>query len=271
MIYKTLFWLAVLAVPACTATSLEYEAELDGAAEFDAYLVSYRSDGLKLHAMIAVPKSPMPAGGYPVILANHGYVPEPQNYGITDGRNSRPGDYYRSVPALYASRGFMVLLPDYRGHNTSEGYEQIKDQSRSALTRHVDKYADDVVALLALIGEVKNANPDRLFMWSHSMGGGVALAAMLRTGIVGAASFWSPMDLDGFVELLGGLKAPVIIHHATGDQSTGYRNSEEFAAALHRAGKAHAFYSYDSAEHFFPSDLRDLAAGRDVDFFRSAP
>ena len=96
-------------------TRLEFERPLDGGESFSAYLVSYRHAGLKLHAMVAVPNADMPDGGWPVVIANHGYVPDPRRYGITaDGIDSRPGDYYRSVPELFASRGFLVVLPD--GH-----------------------------------------------------------------------------------------------------------------------------------------------------------
>ena len=111
--------------------SLKYEKTLDDGRAYTAYLASYRHSGLTLYAMVAVPRSPRPNSGYPVVIANHGYVPDPKRYGIrSDGRNARPGDYYASVPELYTSRGFLVVLPDYRGHNTSDGYEFIDPAGR---------------------------------------------------------------------------------------------------------------------------------------------
>jgi hypothetical protein len=45
--------------------------------------------------MVAVPNSAIPENGFPVVIANHGYVPDPARYGITaEGIDSRPGDYY---------------------------------------------------------------------------------------------------------------------------------------------------------------------------------
>ena len=118
----------------------------------------------------------MPEKGFPVVIANHGYVPDPTKYGITAaGIDSRPGDYYRSVPELYASRGFLVILPDYRGHNSSEGFEFVHKPNSVAL------YADDVISLLASLDEIDEADTKKLFMWSHSMGGGVSMRVQLAT------------------------------------------------------------------------------------------
>ena len=106
------------------ATNLEFEGPLEDGASFSAYLVSYQSSGLEVYAMVAVPKTQKPKAGYPVVVANHGFHPAPERYGITsDDRDSRPGDYYRDVPEVYAQAGFLVVMPDYRGHNISEGYE----------------------------------------------------------------------------------------------------------------------------------------------------
>ena len=106
-----------------TAT-LTFERVLEDEPGFSAYLVSYRSSGLKVYAMVAVPNTPKPKAGFPVLVANHGFVPAPEKFGITaDGIDSRPGDYYRDVPKIYTREGFLVVMPDYRGHNISEGFE----------------------------------------------------------------------------------------------------------------------------------------------------
>ncbi len=87
--------------------TLVVEGALESGDGYSAYLVSYEHADLKLHAMVAVPDGDRPAGGFPVVVANHGYVPDPRRYGIrADGRNARPGDYYASVPGLFATRGF---------------------------------------------------------------------------------------------------------------------------------------------------------------------
>jgi len=256
--------IAVIGLLACSQKALVYEQALDDGESFTAYLVSYQSSGLKVYAMVAVPKAAMPAGSFPVIVANHGYVPDPTKYGITaDGVDSRPGDYYRSVPELYTSRGFLVVLPDYRGHNNSEGLAFTERDNA------VEFYADDVVALLAGLDEIKGADMNNVFMWSHSMGGGVSLRALLATDIIKGASFWATMPVRDALTEIGLPEVPVILHHAVGDTSTDSTNSRAFAEALEAGRRPHVFHSYDGAEHYFEGAVRDLAADRDAIFFRS--
>lgn len=165
---------------------LRYERELDPGDGFRAYLVSYRSAGFKVYAYVAVPASAKPAAGYPVLIANHGTHLDPPRYGFTAaGVDSRPGDYYRAVPGLYAAHGFMVIMPDYRGHNASEGGEYAHGFLAS------NYYAEDVLALLSSVATLPDADPDNVFMWGHSLGGEVTLKALLATGRVRAASLWS--------------------------------------------------------------------------------
>ena len=247
------------------AVDLTYERALEDGASFTAYLVSYLHAGLKLHAMVAVPRSAMPDTGFPVVVANHGYVPDPRKYGITaDGIDSRPGDYYRSVPELYASRGFMVVIPDYRGHNSSEGFEYVND------AESIPYYAEDVVALLSGLADLDNADLDNVVLWSHSMGGPVSMRALLATDVIRAASFWSTMPMDGLFEDLGRVRIPVLLQHSEDDQSTPISNSERFMAALSSSGTAPVLHRYSGAAHYFEEAEREQAADRDAAFFRAA-
>lgn len=253
---------------ACAASSLSYERALESGDSFTAYLVSYPSDGLKVHAMVAVPKTPMPAAGFPVVVANHGYTPDPTQYGITAaGLDSRPGDYYRAIPELYASRGFMVVWPDYRGHGSSEGFEQIREQNRQA----VALYADDVIALVAKLHEIEHANLSRVFMWSHSMGGRVAMRALLATDIIKASSFWATMNVDDLADRFHRLNGPVMIQHSRSDQSVPYDNALGLAAALEERGLPYTTYTFEGSEHLFTGAASEAAADRDAEFFRRAP
>jgi dienelactone hydrolase len=258
--------LLLLAGLAQAESGLTWERALDSGPGFSAYLVSYESDGLKVHAMVAVPDAKVPPGGFPVVIANHGYVPDPRKYGITaEGIDSRPGDYYRSVPELFASRRFLVVLPDFRGHNNSEGFTQIEEQNRES----VGLYARDVVTLMHLLAEIEHADLDNVFMWSHSMGGAVSLRAQLKTSLVKAASYWSTMPLSDLDNRYADLKAPIMIQHGINDESTAVENSREFRSGLEAAGVEHIFYEHDTADHYFTSELRETAADRDAEFFRS--
>lgn len=250
---------------ACADSSLTPERPLDDGPSFSAYLVSYPSSGLKVHAMIAVPNFAMPENGFPVVIANHGYVPDPTKYGITaEGKDSRPGDYYRAVPELYASRGFLVVMPDYRGHNSSEGYELIKTQNREA----VAAYADDVIALLQRLDAIEKADLSNVFMWSHSMGGAVSMRTQLTTSLVKGASYWATMSVDDMAPRFAELEAPIMIQHSIGDMTTESSNSKNLADALQAIEHPVTLHEYAGADHYFEGDMRELAADRDVAFFR---
>ncbi len=292
-----------------TAT-LTFERPLEDGSSFSAYLVSYRSSGLKVYAMIAVPNTPKPKAGYPVLVANHGFVPSPEKYGITEeGIDSRPGDYYRDVPEIYAREGFLVVMPDYRGHNISDGF----DFTTGFLATNY--YTLDVLALLSALPGLDNADLDKLFMWGHSLGGEIALRTLLVGGSIRGASLWSPVggslweqayhyswydsddttdshdkpkarmdelsrDIDSLSfsydpgssepgQYLRFLDTPILVHHANDDGEVPYIWSELLATKLELQNKTYTFYSYESDMHFFKDELQAIAVARDVEFFRS--
>ena len=285
-----------------TAT-LTFERPLEDGPSFSAYLVSYRSSGLKVYAMVAVPNTPKPKAGFPVLVANHGFDPTP------DSIVSRPGDYYRDVPDIYAREGFLVVMPDYRGHNISEGLEFTTGFLAT------NYYTLDVLALLSALPGLDDADLDKLFMWGHSLGGEIALRTLLVDGSILGASLWSPVggslweqayhyswydsiddtdshdkpkarmdelsrDIDklGFPfdpdnsepgRFLHFLNTPILVHHAKDDGEVPYIWSELLATKLELQNKTYTFYSYESDMHFFKDELQAIAVARDVRFFRS--
>ena len=303
--------LSIEAMRADTHTAtLTFERPLEDGPSFSAYLVSYRSSGLKVYAMVAVPNTPKPKAGYPVLVANHGFVPTPENYGITaEGIDSRPGDYYRDVPDIYAREGFLVVMPDYRGHNISEG---IEFTTGFLATNY---YTLDVLALLSALPGLDDADLDKLFMWGHSLGAEIALRTLLVDGSIRGASLWSPVggslweqayhyswydstddtdshdkpkarmdelsrDIDnlGFPydagssepgQFLHFLDTPIVVHHAKDDGEVPYIWSELLATKLELQNKTYTFYSYESDNHLFEDELQAIAVARDVEFFRS--
>ncbi len=292
------------------SASLKYVRKLDDGPSFTAYLVSYRSSGLTVHAMVATPKSPPPPRGFPILVANHGTHPDPPRYGFTaDGVDSRPGDYYRQVPELYARSGFLVVMPDYRGHNTSEGLQYARGFLASAY------YTEDVLALLSGLAGIDHADLQNVFMWGHSLGGEVTLRALLASDRVKGASLWSSVGgeiwdqayhysryrnreaLDGSgvekssvaqlkqdianlgeaydwmtrepLRYLRHLRTPIILHHAIADTGAKYEWSERLAKELYVTGLPYRFHTYPGTDHFFQGQMREQAVERDVEFFRS--
>ncbi len=148
---------------------------------YNRYIVSYQSDGLRLFGLLTVPTGNKPAGGWPVILLNHGYIP-PAEYSTELS--------YAGVVAPLAAAGYIVFKPDYRGNGNSPGtpYQPYV----------APDYVTDSLNALASIKKYKDANPDRVGVWGHSMGGNITLhelvltgdfkAAVLMAGVVGS---WS--------------------------------------------------------------------------------
>jgi dipeptidyl aminopeptidase/acylaminoacyl peptidase len=151
-------------------------------------VVSFSSDGLRQFALVLEPETELPENGWPVIIINHGHHPNPPDYArVKDGSTDRPGDYYRQVPLGFAEKGFMVVVPDFRGHNISEGFVYTEGLLESYW------YTRDSIATFKALPSLANANTDSVFMWGHSMGGKVTLRAALALGNnLRAISIWSP-------------------------------------------------------------------------------
>ena len=232
-------------------------------------------DGLSQYALLLKPEQGMPLAGWPVIIFNHGFHPEPFMNGrrSIDGISDRPGDYYRQIPQSLAHHGFLVVVPDYRGHNDSAGAEfTLKETS-------AHWYARDVLGVVKALESIDNIDKNHLFMLGHSMGGQVTLSvAGLLGDKLSGASIWStqlPTKTDsrdtGLIRIVSQLElinSPLNIHHAKGDQTTLFSGSVTIANQLTQLSKQNNLYSYASDSHLFTDDNLRLAIDRDVTFFR---
>jgi dipeptidyl aminopeptidase/acylaminoacyl peptidase len=105
---------------------------------------------------------------------NHGYIP-PDQYRTTER--------YVAYVDAFARNGYIVFRPDYRGHGNSEG------QASSAFG--APDYTVDVLNAVASLKRYPDADPDRVGMWGHSMGGTITLRVMVVTGDVKAGVIWA--------------------------------------------------------------------------------
>jgi pimeloyl-ACP methyl ester carboxylesterase len=155
-------------------------------------VVSFNVDGLQQFALILEPTGTAPKDGWPVLLMNHGHHPNPPQYGrIASGETDRPGDYYRALPMAFVQQGFMVVVPDFRGHNDSEGSEFASGPLES------NWYARDSIVAFRAINSLPGVSHENHFMWGHSMGGAVTLRAVLALkNRVKGASIWSSTTTD---------------------------------------------------------------------------
>jgi uncharacterized protein len=163
----------VMRQQAYPGSEITFEQTLDPGANYSRYVISYRSDGYKIYALMTVPTGEKPATGWPVIIFNHGYIP-PAQYRTTER-------YVAYVDAI-ARSGYIVIKPDYRGHGSSEG------EPEGAYG--YPGYTDDVLNALASAKTYEDADPNRIGMWGHSLGGQLTLRSMVVSKDIKAGVIW---------------------------------------------------------------------------------
>ncbi len=166
--------IAALRARSYPGSEITIEQELAAGPNYHRYYASYLSDGLRIYALLTVPFGDPPAGGWPAIVFNHGYIP-PDVYRTTERYVNYVGDLARS--------GYIVFRIDYRGNDRSEG---------TATGAYGDPgYTIDVLNAVASIKQFPQANPNKIGMWGHSMGGFLTLRAMVISPDIKAGVIWS--------------------------------------------------------------------------------
>ena len=154
---------------------------MDQNAYFTRYLIRYSSDGLNIYGFADIPNDDQV---HPVIIALHGYI-DPAIYNTLD--------YTTHYADALAGAGYIVLHPNLRGYKPSDDGENL---FRVGM-------AIDVLNLIALIQSqsggtdlLKNANPNAIGLWGHSMGGGIATRVITVSEDVKAAVLYAAMSGD---------------------------------------------------------------------------
>jgi dipeptidyl aminopeptidase/acylaminoacyl peptidase len=150
------------------------EQKLDPGRNYSRYIASYKSEGLKIYGLLTIPNGEKPKTGWPIIIFNHGYIP-PDQYRTTER--------YMAYQDAFAAAGYITFKSDYRGHGSSEG-------RATGGYGNVD-YTVDVLNALASVKRMKEADPNRIGMWGHSMGGSITLRIMVTTKDVKAGVIWA--------------------------------------------------------------------------------
>lgn len=155
-------------------SDLVIEQTLQPGANYSRYVASYQSEGLKIYGLLTVPTGQKPPTGWPVVIFNHGYIP-PTEYRTTER--------YVAYQDAFARSGYISFKSDYRGHGSSEG--------RAAGGYGSPDYTIDVLNAMASVKRLPDADPNRIGMWGHSMGGSVTLRAMVTVPDVKAGVIWA--------------------------------------------------------------------------------
>jgi dipeptidyl aminopeptidase/acylaminoacyl peptidase len=280
-------------------SELVIEQELAPGSNYDRYIVSYQSEGLKIYALLTMPQGETPESGWPVIVFNHGYIP-PDQYRTTER--------YVAYVDTFARNGYIVFRSDYRGHGDSEG------EASSAYG--APDYTVDVLNGMASVKGHPDADPGRVGMWGHSMGGTITLRAMvvtddIKAGVIWAGvvapypdlwerwqrrfserptptpnpdgtpgrrwtqelleygtfeknpTFWASIDPTFHLDDLSG---PLQLHHGTADESVPVEYSENLYVQLEEMGQTAELYVYPGDNHNISNSF-GTAMQRSVQFF----
>lgn len=150
------------------------EQTLTDGSNYKRYIVSYKSGELKIFALLTVPNGAKSTTGFPVIIFNHGYIP-PKEYRTTEK--------YIAYTDAFSRNGYIVFKSDYRGNGSSEGNPSYPEYSPS--------YTIDVLNAISSVKKYKDADPNKIGMWGHSMGGSITFRSLVISKDVKAAEIWA--------------------------------------------------------------------------------
>jgi dipeptidyl aminopeptidase/acylaminoacyl peptidase len=263
---------------------IEFLEIMDQNLYFTRYLIRYPSDGLNIYGFANIPNEDHVS--YPVIIALHGYI-DPAIYNTLD--------YTTHYADALATAGYIVFHPNLRGYQPSDDGENL---FRVGM-------AIDVLNLIALIQSqsggtdlLKNADPNAIGMWGHSMGGGITTRVITVSDDVKAAVLYAAMSGDeqknyeairgwsgqtrGLDELtvpaealtnissmyfFGNITAAVSIHHGTADALVPLEWSQIACGQLQSLGKDVTCQYYENMPHTFYGEGDQQFIQNTVEFF----
>ncbi|MBI2049524.1 S9 family peptidase [Candidatus Roizmanbacteria bacterium] len=280
-----------------SGSDIAIEQTLSPGSNYNRYIASYKSDGLKIYALLTVPNTEKPVTGWPVVIFNHGYIP-PTEYRTTER--------YIAYTDAFSRQGYIVFRPDYRGHGNSEGAPSGAYGSND--------YTIDVLNAVASVKRHKDADPNKIGMWGHSMGGFITLRSMvvnkdIKAGVIWAGvvvsypdliarwrrgtttpspfptsstrggwrrslideygepeknpQFWNSISANSYLNDISG---PIQLHHGTSDTSVPVSFSEKLNQELKESNQEVELYIYENDDHNLSNNLY-TALQRSVDFF----
>ncbi|MBY8913055.1 prolyl oligopeptidase family serine peptidase [Bacillus sp. YC2] len=222
------------------------------------YTVCYVSKGLKVKGLMA---EPAVSGEYDGFLYLRGGI---KNVGMV-----RPGRIIQ-----FASQGFVVFAPFYRGNQGGEGNEDFAGEDR-----------EDAFSAFRLLQEHPSVRKGRVHIFGFSRGGIMGLLTAIEMGRQ-AASFVSWGGVSDMVltyeerkdlrrmmkRVIGGtpkkvpdeykrrspfekvnrVHAPVLLIHGEEDQNVSIEHARMIEEKLKEAGKLVETWYYSGFTHYFP-------------------
>jgi dipeptidyl aminopeptidase/acylaminoacyl peptidase len=250
--------------------------EIPQSEAYTAHYISYPSDRLTISGYMYVPHGD---GPFPVAILNHGFY-DPEFY-FTGTGTQRAADYL-------AREGYVAIAPDYRNYGESDAGQSLM----------LVGYVEDVLNLVASLDSIDGADPSRVGLWGHSMGGGISIKAAVISDEIDAVALFGSVAADeednyywngitrskvrgvfGTPEQSPGPYAwaspinyldfapPTSIHHGEADTEVPIQFSEKLYTAMRGAGRTVEYFTYPGQEHTFQGEGWDLAMERVLAFF----
>jgi uncharacterized protein len=280
-------------------SDLVVEQTLPEGSNYQRYIASYKSEGLKIYGLLTIPNAEKPALGFPVVIFNHGFIP-PTEYRTTER--------YIAYTDAFSKNEYVLFRPDYRGHGNSEG--------SAAGGYGSNAYTIDVLNATASVKKLKDVDTKKIGMWGHSMGGHITLRNMvvnkdIKAGVIwggvvasypdlinrwrrGASpvpgiatpapsgarrwrqalveeygtpeknpEFWNSISANSYLKDISG---PLQLHHGRADTSVPVEFSETLNEQMKDVGKEVELYTYPGDDHDITNSF-GVAIERSVAFF----
>jgi dipeptidyl aminopeptidase/acylaminoacyl peptidase len=183
---------------------------------YTSYLIDYPSDGLTITGVMHIPVG---AGPFPVIIMNHGFFSRSLYHS---------GDGTDRVSPYLAEHGYITLASDYRSWGGSDEGESF----------FYSGLVIDVINLMDAIPSIPQADPKRVGIWGHSMGGGVTMkvltvvvAGSSRPVSLKAAVLYSTVSAD-FADIIARWGNGCFGDIAEGEQIVGCNSSDVIPVTL---------------------------------------
>ncbi|KZZ85805.1 alpha/beta hydrolase family protein [Bacillus sp. SJS] len=244
--------------------------------DIDLHLVTYWSGGLKVKGLLAEPKK---EGTYDGFLYLRG--------GIKGVGMVRPGRIVQ-----FASEGFVVMAPFYRGNQGGEGNEDFAGEDR-----------EDALSAIDLLMRNPKTDEERIHVFGFSRGGVMALIAGNERSDVCSVVTWGGVsdmiltyeereDLRRMMKrVIGGspnkrpdaysyrtplnnlekLQAPLLIIHGVKDHNVSVEHSYLLEKRALELGKSAEAWYFEEFTHYFPPHINRETVERLTQWMKRQP
>ena len=290
--------LAAKATYPSTPIKIVQDLGVDNGLRKQIFSFAVKNDDLTEYGLMLTPDSPPPAQGFPALVLLHGFA-NPARYSTLQA--------YISDMEFYASHGFAVFKPDYRGQGDS-----LNDGHPNSAYFSMD-YNDDVMSLITALKQTSLVNKSDINVWGHSLGAYIGLRAavlspdiknlILLSGPVDSlkemyltyvppsdelnpyalatrndvfAKYGTPADNPQFwndaspINFVSKIKAHIQIHVGLDDKVVPPKFSADLDAALNKAHINHQYFTYPGGNHSL-LDQRDLIWARSLQLLQPQP